>query len=86
MLTPPEELNGAAVLSSAGPSPAPRDPEPAPAPNLWTRATVRATAATTVALARRGWAPSTTKAIYVALAALALAAASAWLIFSSGAG
>ena len=77
MLTPPEELDGAPVLSDAGA----RASEPAPGP--WTRTTVRATAATTVALVPRGWTSPTTKAIYLALAALAFAmAATAWLLLT----
>ncbi len=81
MLTPPEELDSAPVRAGAGFHPAPRNPEPAP--DLWPRTTVRATAATTVALAPRGWTSAMTRAMYLALAALAFSvAATAWLLLT----
>ncbi len=80
MLTPPEELGGAPASDSAR-----ADAAASPSSLEWGRSTVRAaTTTTTVALAPRAWGLPATRAVALALTALALAAATAWLLLSSG--
>jgi len=77
MLTPPEELDGPPVKPDADPLPEYRYTERDA--GAWTRPAAGATAATTVALAPRGWVWPAAGAAILSLLVLALSAAvTAW--------